>query len=132
MKHFLLALAVGLSVTACKNEPSPEDMGNDYLSRARVQLKASNYDAAREEIKRLREEVPRAFNAREAGILLMDSINLAEAQEELRRIDSVMRVTPEADKVGFDTVSNHFDNACQKVKFYQRKLQLDRKKREQH
>ncbi len=132
MKHFLLALAVGLSVTACKNEPSPEDIGNDYLSRARVQLKASNYDAAREEIKRLREEVPRAFNAREAGILLMDSINLAEAQEELRRIDSVMRVTPEADKVGFDTVSNHFDNACQKVKFYQRKLQLDRKKREQH
>lgn len=132
MKHFLLALAVGLSVTACKNEPSPEDIGNDYLSRARVQLKASNYDAAREEIKRLREEVPRAFNAREAGILLMDSINLAEAQEELRRIDSVMRVTPEADKVGFDTMSNHFDNACQKVKFYQRKLQLDRKKREQH
>lgn len=132
MKHFLLALAVGLSVTACKNEPSPEDIGNDYLSRARVQLKASNYDAAREEIKRLREEVPRAFNAREAGILLMDSINLAEAQEELRRIDSVMRVTPEADKVGFDTVSNHFDNACQKVKFYQRKLQLDRKKRERH
>lgn len=132
MKHFLLALAVGLSVTACKNEPSPEDIGNDYLSRARVQLKASNYDAAREEIKRLREEVPRAFNARESGILLMDSINLAEAQEELRRIDSVMRVTPEADKVGFDTVSNHFDNACQKVKFYQRKLQLDRKKREQH
>lgn len=132
MKHFLLALAVGLSVTACKNEPSPEDIGNDYLSRARVQLKASNYDAAREEIKRLREEVPRAFNAREAGILLMDSINLAEAQEELRRVDSVMRVTPEADKVGFDTVSNHFDNACQKVKFYQRKLQLDRKKREQH
>lgn len=132
MKHFLLALAVGLSVTACKNEPSPEDIGNDYLSRARVQLKASNYDAAREEIKRLREEVPRAFNAREAGILLMDSINLAEAQEELCRIDSVMRVTPEADKVGFDTVSNHFDNACQKVKFYQRKLQLDRKKREQH
>lgn len=132
MKHFLLALAVGLSVTACKNEPSPEDIGNDYLSRARVQLKANNYDAAREEIKRLREEVPRAFNAREAGILLMDSINLAEAQEELRRIDSVMRVTPETDKVGFDTVSNHFDNACQKVKFYQRKLQLDRKKREQH
>lgn len=132
MKHFLLALAVGLSVTACKNEPSPEDIGNDYLSRARVQLKTSNYDAAREEIKRLREEVPRAFNAREAGILLMDSINLAEAQEELRRIDSVMRVTPETDKVGFDTVSNHFDNACQKVKFYQRKLQLDRKKREQH
>lgn len=132
MKHFLLALAVGLSVTACKNEPSPEDIGNDYLSRARVQLKASNYGAAREEIKRLREEVPRAFNAREAGILLMDSINLAEAQEELRRIDSVMRVTPETDKVGFDTVSNHFDNACQKVKFYQRKLQLDRKKREQH
>ena len=36
MKHFLLALAVGLSVTACKNEPSPEDIGNDYLSRARV------------------------------------------------------------------------------------------------
>lgn len=100
MKHFLLALAVGLSVTACKNEPSPEDIGNDYLSRARVQLKANDYDAARQEIKRLREEVPRAFNAREAGILLMDSINLAEAQEELHRIDSIMRVTPQTDKIG--------------------------------
>lgn len=132
MKHFLLALAVGLSVTACKNEPSPEDIGNDYLSRARVQLKVNDYDAARQEIKRLREEVPRAFNAREAGILLMDSINLAEAQEELHRIDSIMRVTPQTDKIGSDTMSNHFDNACQKVKFYQRKLQLDRKKREQH
>ena len=132
MKHFLLALAVGLSVTACKNEPSPEDIGNDYLSRARVQLKANDYDAARQEIKRLREEVPRAFNAREAGILLMDSINLAEALEELHRIARLMRVTPQTAKIGSDTMSNHFDNACQKVKFYQRKLQLDRKKREQH
>ncbi len=133
MKKLLIALAVGLIVTACKEEVSPEVAGNDYLSRARVQLAAGEYEAARQQIKDLREKVPLALNAREAGIILMDSINLAEAQEELHRADSSLRSLPEtATSIGKDTARAKFDEACQKVKFYLRKLQHDRKNRAQH
>ena len=132
MRNVALALLLGLTLAACKEKEDPEVKGNDFLYRARLELNAGNYEEARQLVKQMREQVPLALNARESGILLMDSINLAEAQEELHRIDSIMRVTPQTDKIGSDTMSNHFDNACQKVKFYQRKLQLDRKKREQH
>lgn len=132
MKKFVIALSLGLLAAACKKEESPEAVGLDYLSRARVQLEAKEYAAAREEIKAMREQVPMALNARETGILLMDSINLAEAQEQLRVVDSALRALGDTTGITHDTLQIRFDEANQKIKFYHRKLQHDRKNKKQH
>lgn len=132
MKKFVIALSLGLLAAACKREVSPEVIGLDYLSRARVQLEAKEYAAAREEIKELREKVPMALNAREAAILLLDSIDLAEAQEHLRQVDSALRALEDTTGITRDTLQISFDEACQKIKFYHRKLQHDRKNRKEH
>lgn len=132
MRNVALALLLGLTLAACKEKEDPEVKGNDFLYRARLELNAGNYEEARQLVKQMREEVPLALNARESGILLMDSINLAEAQEQLRVRDSLIQVTENPDRLARDTMQARFDEACQKVKFYHRKLQHDRKNKKQH
>ena len=132
MRNVTLALLLGLTLAACKEQEDPEVKGNDFLYRARLELNAGNYEEARQLVKQMREEVPLALNARESGILLMDSINLAEAQEQLRVTDSLIQVTENPDRLARDTMQARFDEACQKVKFYHRKLQHDRKNKKQH
>ena len=132
MRNVALALLLGLTLAACKEKEDPEVKGNDFLYRAWLELNAGNYEEARQLVKQMREEVPLALNARESGILLMDSINLAEAQEQLRVTDSLIQVTENPDRLARDTMQARFDEACQKVKFYHRKLQHDRKNKKQH
>ncbi len=132
MKNLIIVVLTGLLLVGCKKEANPEAEGNDYLHRARLELGAGNYEAARQKIKQLREDVPLALNARESGILLMDSINLAEAQESLRVNDSLLQVNAHADRGTKDSLQAKFDEDCQKIKFYHRKLQHDRKNKKQH
>ncbi len=96
-----------------------ETKGRAYLDSARAALKSKDYEGAKEKIIELRRRCPRAIEARKMGILLMDSIELAEAQTELQKADSIMQ----ADSTRRDNA--RFEELCEKVKFYHRKLQHD-------
>ena len=116
MRNVALALLLGLTLAACKEKEDPEVKGNDFLYRARLELNAGNYEEARQLVKQMREEVPLALNARESGSVT----------------DSLIQVTENPDRLARDTMQARFDEACQKVKFYHRKLQHDRKNKKQH
>lgn len=142
MKNILLfaLLAAGLAACGRKNEATAhysdrraemEERGEECLSRARTLLAAREYSAARRQIDSMRRTYPLALNAREAGILLLDSLCLAEAQDSLAEVDSLLLAggLPEGESRRGQAV---YDELCQKVKFYKRKLYHDRKNKQRH
>ena len=63
--------------------PDPEVEGQQWLSKARTALSDPDLVKARAAIDSLRSQCAEALNAREEGILLFDSIELAEARRQL-------------------------------------------------
>lgn len=123
MNKFTLLLAfILMGCASQKNEH--ETLGAIYIEKARTALTHKRFDQARTLIKQLRDSVPLALNARETGIIIMDSIELCEAQENLRMTDSLLR-SPKTENMHKDSVQNQFNKSCQKVKFYLRKIQHD-------
>ena len=109
----LLASAAG-----CKDKNDVEAAGQTCLSDARVALSINDID-------RLRKEYPLALNAREEGILLLDSIDLAEARiqlEESKRQAGRANLS----NIERDTLGINLDRAQQKVKFFLKKLEHDK------
>lgn len=94
------------------------------LSQARQQLEAKQFDKAKNTIKAMRKECYLALTAREEGILLMDSIELRVAQNNLMHVDSLLQK-------GHSEAEQEFQKACQKVQFFERKLTYDKKSIEQ-
>lgn len=94
------------------------------LLQARQQLETKQYDAAKATIKKMRKECYLALRAREEGILLMDSIELRLAQDNLVKVDSLLQK-------GDIQAKQQFQSACQKVQFFERKLTYDKKSIEQ-
>ena len=88
------------------------------MKNAREQFAAGNFEQARETIVQMREKFPQAITARKQAILLMDSVELEEAREELAHTDSLLRTQ----SVGNADI---LDEACKKVEFYGRKLKHD-------
>ena len=101
-----------------------EQQGQQWLSKARTALSGSDYAAARTCIDSLRTCCAEAFNAREQGILLLDSINLAEAEVELQRANAAA-AQQGLDIYARDSVDTNLDRAATKVRFYERKLEHD-------
>lgn len=99
-----------------------ESRGQTLLSQARTALGRQDFAASRSIIRTLREECDLAFEAREQGILLMDSIDLQEALQGMVAIDSLIQVRPET----ADSLSQTLEEYNQKIKFYRRKLQHDK------
>ncbi len=97
-----------------------ENKGRLYLDSARHALAQNDFDKSRMYIMTLRREVPRAINAREAGILLLDSIEIAATSHELHHVDSLMQIEATSE------LQRQFDELCEKTKFYHRKLQHDK------
>lgn len=92
------------------------------LTNARRQLANGQPIQAKATINNIREKCYLAIDAREQGILLMDSVDLSIARAELLHIDSLMRV-------GDAQIEQaQFEEACRKVQFYERKIQFDRSK----
>ena len=121
---FLLAAFL---CTACKEETHKdwskartemEQTGQRHLAEAREALKNKNYNVAREKVEMLRKECELALSAREEGILLMDSINLFEAQNLLERAYNIQAQE--------DSIEISEENLQQKVYFYKRKLEHDK------
>ena len=116
---FLSLLLLG----ACSGKADPEVEGEAYLNRARVALEQKRFADAKQEVLNLRQEVPTAINSREMGIILMDSIDLMQAQEDLRVADSSVLATPK-DRVSNDQKVRR-EEATQRVRFFSLKLEHD-------
>lgn len=120
----LFALFCGM-LTACNApEDKSEELGQAYLQKARVALRDKNFNSAKQFIKEMRDSVPLAIEARKSGILLMDSIELHIAQEELNVLNQQLLKQGENAP---DSVRFKFEQTCQKIKFYIRKIAHDRK-----
>lgn len=133
---FFLSIAstLILTISSCSFFKSSDDKTKGYSderkvmeSRAQVQLQQArtwlakgDFNQAKKEIETMRKKNYLAIDARKQGILLMDSISLMEARAELNHTDSLQR----CGKVS----ANELEEACQKVQFYERKLQFDGKK----
>lgn len=132
-KYFNLSLGLLCALTMCfackenKHEDwseartKMEQKGQAYLMLSRQALSEKNFTTAREKVNLLRKECELALSAREEGILLMDSINLFEAEEQFRTacVDSTAASARES-----------IEDLQQKICFYQRKLEHDKKSKE--
>lgn len=104
-----------------------EQQGVLCLEEARASLEKKDYPAARSAIERMRKEHPLALEARAKGILLLDSINLFEAEAQLKELHALLKENKVEQS---DSLQIEFDDLFQKTKFYKRKLEHDRKEQE--
>lgn len=105
----LLASCSG-KTQAERNREDAEQEGARLLSKARECLKANDYESARQNIIKLRRDIPLALDARRQGILLLDSIELAAARDSVRFLEG-----------------ESWERLNLKVQFYERKLKEDLK-----
>lgn len=92
-------------------------------------LNTHKYSEARTAIDTLRQKYPLALNAREEGILLLDSIEIADASETLTRMNSM----PENAKThSADSIELSKGEARLKLEFYTKKLAHDKKNFKTH
>ena len=104
-----------------------EPLGEQCLEKARAYLNNAEYDAAIKEVQSVSRLYPHAISAREQGILLLDSIQLAQSRTEL---EAYVADHPN-DSLGQKGIDTHFEDLCNKVKFYQKKLEHDRQVKHQ-
>lgn len=139
---FLLAL---LGAACSTGQPDPEVQAARMLAQARALLQQKDYAAARDTVTSMRRTWPTAFKARTTGIVVMDSIELCEAQDTLALLDEQLRLEQQKltelqnrdnrgrnqeyydqkNKVFY--LQQHVDEICAKVKFYFRKIDIDSK-----
>lgn len=102
------------------NRKIMEQEAQRKLQTARVFMKKENFAQAKKTIEAMRKKDYLAITARKEGILLMDSICLQEAKMQLTKTDSLQQVRKASD--------TQLEEACQKVQFYERKLQFDKQR----
>lgn len=147
MRNIITCVVVVLFATSCQQgKDNPEQAALPLLNAARTEMIKKSYQAARDSIIRLRQSFPTAFQSRMAALLLMDSIELSAAKDSLTILDAL--VQEERNKLG--TISNrqdalkqdeyyeqknkvfymeqHLDEVAAKVKFYIRKIDIDKNK----
>lgn len=130
-----LCLAAGL-LTACKDKKKGEaqsekrtemeERAQEYLANARKSLAQKNFVAARQSIEQMRKDCYLALTGRRQGILLMDSIDCADAQQQLVKLDSLVRQNPND-----ANLATQFEEKCKEVDFYKKKIVHDRKAMQQ-
>lgn len=146
MKKILFAAALPLMLAACSKTPDAEKMAGKLVDQARELMMNKEYNAARDTIKSMREQYPTALVARGAAILLLDSVELLSAREELEPIgpaleaeratlqelmqDEHYKKNPayyEQNRQVF-AMEQLYDSIATKVKFFERKIAEDKKK----
>ena len=130
-----LCLAAGL-LTACKDNKKGEaqsekrtemeERAQVFLSNARKSLAQKDFAAARQSIEQMRKDCYLALTGRRQGILLMDSIDCADAQQQLVKLDSLVRQNPND-----ANLAAQFEEKCKEVDFYKKKIVHDRKAMQQ-
>ena len=71
-----------------------------------------------------------AFNAREEGILLLDSIEISQAKYDLENATKMLELSDNA--INKDSMMFAKEEAEQKIKFYTKKLTHDKKNFKRH
>ena len=111
-RKYLLPLML-LGLMACSSGNKEEQKAMRMLGDARFALNHQHYDEARDTILSMRRQHPTAIEARRQAILLLDSVEMAAAADSLKQAEG-----PEWERLDM------------KVKFYERKLQEDQKKKD--
>jgi len=88
MKKNLTIIALALLLTACGD--NGEKKAALRLETARQALDVGNYNLAKQEIDSIKILYPKAFEARKAGIKLMQQVELKEQIQTLAYLDSVL------------------------------------------
>lgn len=108
-------LALAATLAGCDHG---EKEAAALLQRAETALAANDYSLAKLRIDSIRTLYPKAFEARKAGIRLMQQVDLSEQQQTLAYLDSMMQVKQAA----FDSIKGRFvlekDTAYQEVGNY--------------
>lgn len=141
---FLLAVVATSCKTAVENA---EESAGLMLEEARSLLEAKDYGASRDSILSLRQKYPTALETRRAAILTLDSVELMEARDSVARYERQLNAAREgfkqmkprengrtnelyyAQQRRVMEMEQHFDELCAKVKFYLRKIDIDKQKR---
>lgn len=102
------------------NRKIMEQEAQRKLQTARAFMQKEDFAQAKKTIEAMRKKDYLAITARKEGILLMDSICLQEAKMQLTKTDSLQQVG--------EASGTQLEEACQKVQFYERKLQFDKQR----
>lgn len=133
-------LSLGLLCAGChKKTPkvssrrlADESAGRAALARARQQLATQHYDSARATIRTMRQAHPHALTAREDGILLMDSIDLAATRTAIDQLERSPHSSDVPDAHSRRQGSAALPELYRRLRFYERKLQHDHRQRKSH
>lgn len=109
-----------------------ESAGQAALARARQQLATQHYDSARATIRTMRRAHPHALTAREDGILLMDSIDLAATRTAIDQLERSPHSPDVPDPHSRRQGSAALPELYRRLRFYERKLQHDHRQRKSH
>lgn len=135
ISNLAVGLLTAIMVAACgqQNNPHPEwseartameAEGQVILSKARAALARQDFDTARSEVGQLRHRCKLAYDARNAGILLLDSIEIADAQSRLGDVSRQLETaTPPT-----DSLQALQEELVMRVNFFKRKLTHDKAK----
>ena len=136
----LSLLFLGLSCVGCHEKTAnvssrrraDEIAGQQALMRARDQLEAHDYEGARATLRAMRRAHPLALTARENGILLMDSIDLAATRAAIRQTESTVASTASGFPRRLPSEAHQLPELHRRLRFYERKLQHDHRQRKSH
>ena len=131
--YAVCATAIVLSTTFCIYSCTQKDQepgGYECLAKSRAYLADNNHKEARNLIDSLRNGYPMAFNAREEGILLLDSIEISQAKYDLENATKRLELSDNA--INKDSMLFAKEEAEQKIKFYTKKLTHDKKNFKRH
>ena len=146
MKKELFSAALAtILLASCNSKPTPDQLALEMILSARTALSQHDYQSAKDSILSMREKYPTAIKARRQGILLLDSVELAKAREELAPIGpqvdearTALKVLMEKPHYKKDPAYHEqnravfhleqlYDSLATKVKFFERKLLEDQK-----
>jgi hypothetical protein len=151
MKAVRNLFIVGMAVlgASCKTaEDMAEQQASVMLNEARDLLADGHFSAARDTILSLRRQHPTALQTRRAAIVTLDSVELMETRDSLLRYEASLEAAREGFKKMLPRVNGrtneayyqqqrrvfemeqHFDELCAKVKFYVRKIDIDKLEKE--
>lgn len=91
-KSAILLASLCCILAACENV---EEKAGEKLKQARQAYEAGQYSEAKSQIDSIKILYPKAFDARRAGIYLMQDIELAEQQNTLAYLDSLLQTRQE-------------------------------------
>lgn len=130
MNNFLILRVVVLiliAVVAACESPRDKELreeilaGEALIEEARKAYRAGEFEVSIELIDSVRKVYPRAMNAREEGILLKDSVELAKVELDLKSLEANGCMDAEL-----------WEETKRRLQFFVRKLQYDKERREVH